>query len=355
VSESESLASQAPPEREGLPRNYRMRADSHYVEQLETPPQPVIRLLTVAQIECRDLPPPDGIESLTGSIALHGVLQPLMIRRHAGRYSLIAGRKRLAAAVAAGLSAVPCLLHEVDADAAAAIAAADNLRFDDAPAQQAGVGSASHRLLEAVNSDLSAIRTSMTLLRAARPGSLPQQVGADLIDAQTRRAAWLVSSMTGTFENNRLVPLGAIIHRVADGFEAHATLMGLQLESSVTPAAAVWKLPEGAATAVLTGAVFATLGCLDGVAKPVVQVQADAANARMLKIEVVQRAVRVPPDLGERAAEQETGRATELSPALALRMTRTVAAAHGGTAELTPLPGLGGVLQITFPRTEPAA
>ncbi|HJR58665.1 MAG TPA: ParB N-terminal domain-containing protein [Vicinamibacterales bacterium] len=328
-----------------------MRADAHYVDQLESPAQPVIRLLTTAQIECRDLPPPDCVEALAKSIALHGVLQPLIIRRHAGRYSLIAGRKRLAAAVAAGLSAVPCLLHEVDASGAAAIAAADNLRFEDSSAPGGLEGLLP--LLQAVSSDLSAIRTSMTLLRATRPGSLSQQVGADLIEAQARRAAWLVGSMTGTFENNRLVPLGAIIQRVADGFDAHATLTGLQLECSVTPSAAVWKLPEGAATAVIDGAVFATLRSLDGVARPVVKVQADTPHPRMVKIEVVQRAVRVPPGLGEGAGQPDAGRLAELSPALALRMARTVAAAHGGTVELTPLPGLGGVLQITFAATDP--
>jgi hypothetical protein len=329
-----------------------MRADAHYVDQLEAPTQPVIRLLPTAQIECRDLPSPDRLDALTKSIALHGVLQPLLIRRHAGRYSLIGGRKRLAAAVAAGLNAVPCLLHEVDASSASALAAADNVRVDDqvAPADAA----AWLPLLQAIGSDLSAIRTSTTLLRGTRPAGLSQQVGADLIDAQARRAAWLVGCMTGTFENDRLIPLAAIIQRVSDGFEAHATLTGLRLECSATPAASVWTLAEGATTAVINGAIFATLCCLDGIAKPLVQVHADAPHTRMLKIEVVQRAVRVPADLGQRAADQDPGRSSELSPALAVRMARSLASARGGTLELASLPGPGSVLQITFPASSPA-
>ena len=63
---------------------------------------------------------------------------------------------------------------------------------------------------------------------------LPQKVGADLIGSQTARAAWLVRSMLGTFEDSRLVPLGATVQRVADSFEAHRRLISLQLECSVT-------------------------------------------------------------------------------------------------------------------------
>ena len=118
------LTARANPEREGLPRNYRMRADAHYVDQLEAPAQPAIRMVKTSQIECRDVPPPENVESLTQSIAMHGILQPLLVRRQGGRYSIIAGRKRLAAAIAAGLASVPCALHEVDGAAAAARATA---------------------------------------------------------------------------------------------------------------------------------------------------------------------------------------------------------------------------------------
>ena len=79
-----------------------------------SPSQPVIRMLATAHIECRDLPTADAVEALTKSIAAHGVLQPVLVRRHGARYTLIAGRKRLAAAIAANLGAVPCLLHEAE-------------------------------------------------------------------------------------------------------------------------------------------------------------------------------------------------------------------------------------------------
>jgi hypothetical protein len=353
------ITARATPEREGLPRSYRMRADAHYVDQLETPAQPVVRLIAVGQIDCRDLPASDRVVTLTKSIGVHGVLQPLRVRKQGTRYSVIAGRKRLAAAIAAGLAAVPCTLHDVEGSAAAALAAADNLRIEEPPTfalsatagkarPAAGEHDAIRPMLAAIVSDLTAIRTSTSLLRTMPMAGLSQRVGADLIESQAIRAGWLVGCMLGTFENNRQVPLAAILQRVADGFEAQATLMGLQLDWSTTPAAAVWKLPEDSAAAVITGAIFATIGCLDGVVRPLVEIHADATLPRALKIEVVQRAVRMPAALEDDLITRDSGRAGELAPAVALRMARTIAAAQGATLEVTALPGNGSVLQITF-------
>ena len=335
------------PEREGLPRSYRMRADAHYVEQLGSPVQPVIRLLALGHIECRDLPPPNRVEALTRSIAAHGVLQPLIVRRHGARYTLIGGRKRLAAAMAANLGSVPCLVHDADGAAAAAIAAADNLRIDDPAVPSQAERNTSRLLLQALTSDLDTIQTSISLVRTPR-GGLPHQVGADLIEAQTSRAAWLASCLLGAFDDRRLVPLSAIIQRVADGFEAHARLTGVGLDCSVTPSAGVWRLPEDAMTAVLNGGLFAMLSCLEGVPAPRLELTAEAAHMRTLKIEVLQRVVRVVPKPEIDFADRDLGRPEELIPALALRTARTVAAAYGGSAELSPLPGSGSVMRITF-------
>ena len=342
------------PEREGLPRSYRMRADAHYVEQLGSPVQPVIRLLALGHIECRDLPPPGAVEALTRSVAAHGVLQPLIVRRHGARYALIGGRKRLAAAMAANLGSVPCLVHDADGAAAAAIAAADNLRIDDPAVPSEAERNRSRLLLQAVTSDLATIQTSISLLRTPR-GGLPHQVGADLIEAQASRAAWLASCMLGAFDVTRLVTLGAIIQRVADGFEAHSRLTGVELECSVTPAAGAWRLPEDAMTAVLNGALFAMLSCLEGVASPRVEVNAEAAHMRTLKIDVLQRVVRMVPKPEVDFADRDLSRPEELIPALALRIARSLAAAYGGSAELSPLPGFGSVMRITFVNPQPTA
>ena len=343
------------PEREGLPRSYRMRADAHYVEQLGAPTQPVIRLLEPAKIECKELPPPDGLEALTKSIAAHGVLQPLLVRRHGIRHTLIAGRKRLAACIASGVSMVPCLVHDVDAAGAVAIAAADNLRID-ASEGEAEVGRSTSRLaLQALASDLATIRTSLSLLKTTSRVSLQQQVGADLIETQAARAAWLAGCMLGPLDEGRPVPLGAIIQRVADTFAGYARLAGVELDCSVSPPAAVWKLPEDAMTSVINGALFTTLACLEGVAAPRVELNAEAVHTRTLKIEVVQRAVRLARKVEVNTADQESLTPEDLVPTLALRMAQTIAAVYGGKAEFSPLPGFGSVMRITFFSPHPMA
>ena len=367
VSESESITSQAaddnvpslgademltrrdgrtPSDREGLPRSYKMRADSHYVDELGA--QPVIRLLAPGQIECRDLPPAEGLDALSRSIAAHGMLQPLLLRKQGGRHILIAGRKRLAAAIAAAVKAVPCLVHDVDAAAAEALAAADNIRFGEQIVEPPPERDANVAVLAALNEDLAALRTSTALLRAGKQGTIPQKVGADMIEAQAARAAWLANCLHGAFTQTRSTTLAAIVQRVADEFEAQATLSGLHLECSVTPAASVWKLPEDALTAVIAGGVFASLALVDRVASPRVEIHADVSPSRTLKIEVVQRSVRVHPKIGEYLSELEFVREVDLVPALALRLARTIAAPYGGSAEMTALPGAGSVLHVTF-------
>jgi ParB family transcriptional regulator, chromosome partitioning protein len=55
----------------------------------------------------------DTLTELAASIALHGVLQPIVVRAtHHGAYELIAGERRLRAARTAGLSHVPAVIRE---------------------------------------------------------------------------------------------------------------------------------------------------------------------------------------------------------------------------------------------------
>lgn len=64
---------------------------------------------------------PAALDELTDSIRRHGVLQPILVRKQGTGYELIAGERRVRAAQAAGLSAIPALVRPLtDADAAVA-------------------------------------------------------------------------------------------------------------------------------------------------------------------------------------------------------------------------------------------
>lgn len=68
---------------------------------------------------------------LSESIKHNGILQPLTVRKAGNAYELIAGERRLKAAVMAGLSKVPCILQRADREEAAIFTIIENLQRCD--------------------------------------------------------------------------------------------------------------------------------------------------------------------------------------------------------------------------------
>jgi ParB family chromosome partitioning protein len=75
----------------------------------------------------------EAIDELTRSVAEHGVIQPLIVRRvSADRYQLIAGERRFRAAQKAGLKAVPVVVKDnVSNEASLEIALIENVQRED--------------------------------------------------------------------------------------------------------------------------------------------------------------------------------------------------------------------------------
>ena len=121
------------PVREGLPPAYRMRADSHYVEQLDAENPAPVRLIETRVIDVRG-DEPRLAAPFVDSVRRHGILQPILVQPRGNRFRLIAGRKRLAAAQAAGVREVPCLVQRVDEDQANLLADAANTPAQEPPA-----------------------------------------------------------------------------------------------------------------------------------------------------------------------------------------------------------------------------
>lgn len=73
-----------------------------------------------------------GLEELTRSIASNGIIQPLVVRPKAGdRYELVAGERRLRAAVALSLPAVPAVVRDVPDDRMLELALIENIQRKD--------------------------------------------------------------------------------------------------------------------------------------------------------------------------------------------------------------------------------
>ncbi len=73
----------------------------------------------------------DSLRELSDSIAQHGVLNPLTVRRRAGHYELVAGERRLRASCLAGLREVPCIVIDVNMEESSLLALVENIQRRD--------------------------------------------------------------------------------------------------------------------------------------------------------------------------------------------------------------------------------
>ena len=72
-----------------------------------------------------------GLDELKASIAEHGVLQPIIVRRAAGGFEIVAGERRVRACRALGLTRVPAVIREVDDSGMQTLALVENLQRED--------------------------------------------------------------------------------------------------------------------------------------------------------------------------------------------------------------------------------
>jgi ParB-like nuclease family protein len=353
-------------EREGLPRSYRMRADAHYVDQLDNGHGgPVIRVIPTRQIEALNLatastpgslPGSAGSTTLAQSVAAHGILQPLLVRRRGGRYQLIAGRKRLAVALAAGLPGVPCVIHEADDVKAAALTEADNVReASGAPGQRAEDVDCIQEVLQALSSDLAGMNALITFLGplgGQSRGTL-HQATADLLQAQAWRAAWLAGAaaiVMSPYRPGRAKPVASTLDRLRSGFEAETRLSRVQLEFAVAPEAGRMTFDENLGHAI-AGMIFSTLTWLQGVDDARLEIRADAPTHCTLKCQIVQRCAAPPQTAFEYVQGREAYRAGDAMATIGILAAKTFAAQSGDTIELAPVGRRGSVLQGSFGRS----
>jgi len=107
----------------------------------QSSPEPAVSETRVAsvpilQIEPNPLQPrtvfdPGRLQELANSIEAQGILQPLLVRRKASHYELIAGERRLRAAKLAGLSEVPAIVQDYADNQVLEIALIENIQRED--------------------------------------------------------------------------------------------------------------------------------------------------------------------------------------------------------------------------------
>jgi ParB family chromosome partitioning protein len=74
---------------------------------------------------------PEQMQRLAESIRVHGVLQPVVVRRVGDRYELVVGERRWRASREAGLEAIPAVVADIDARDRLEVALVENVQRRD--------------------------------------------------------------------------------------------------------------------------------------------------------------------------------------------------------------------------------
>src|SRR5881397_2277733 len=115
-----------------------------------------------------------ALDELAASIRSSGVIQPIIVRRFAGAYQLIAGERRWRAARQAGLDRIPAIVREATDSESLELALVENLLREDLnPMEEAEAyqqilgefGWKQEQLAQRVGRDRSTVANSLRLLK----------------------------------------------------------------------------------------------------------------------------------------------------------------------------------------------
>lgn len=73
----------------------------------------------------------NSIEELAHSISIHGVIQPIILRKVDNHYEIIAGERRYRAARSIGLIEIPSIIRSIDDEKAAKLSLIENIQRED--------------------------------------------------------------------------------------------------------------------------------------------------------------------------------------------------------------------------------
>jgi hypothetical protein len=266
---------------------------------------------------------------------------------------LIAGRKRLSAAVAAGLREVPCVVFEVDDEEAARLAEASNVTTKMIPHSANAVTNEAFLHGGADLAQSLATLTACTDLLSGAPSELSRAVAGNLIRAEVWRASCL---LLATRIVRRELPLvrGAIsvvalMGRLEQAFLPERQLRSVVFDtSSSVPRGSFVAGDEKLLTGALASAILSTLSWLDGVKDARLTMTAALEPVGHVTFTVSQETVAVPEVWLRRAFDHQwTDRPGGIPAAISMLAVRTVAEAHGGTATVGA--GRGTRISILMP------
>ena len=182
----------------------------------------------------RDQPRKDfdeqSLQELADSITLHGIIQPLIVRKIDQHYEIIAGERRWRAAKIAGLKEVPVIIKDYSEEEIAEISLIENIqRTDLNPIEEAkayeklinGYGLTQESLAERVSKSRTVVTNALRLLRlpedvqellekgALSTGHAKVILGAETAEQQSWLAKQVADMNLSVRETERLLKAAA--------------------------------------------------------------------------------------------------------------------------------------------------
>jgi hypothetical protein len=327
-----------------------MRADSHYVDLLTSrSPATRERRIAVAMLDAPQIADVPALVPLIESVRQHGVLQPLLVQEREGALRVISGQRRLAAAIAAGLREVPCLVHDVDNRTAERM----RLACDGTEAPAPTVPTAADQSGEVLARSL-ATASSLADLLTGDISDLSRGVVGGLLRAELFRANSVLQGariVRGELAVLRgAVAVTPLIDRVLQGFAAERRMRKVEFIPQIDlPHGHIVVADERLLGAALTGAAIATLALLESLPATRVAVVAGLTARRQLTLAVSQDHVVPSPVWAQRAFDLEwRDRPGGAAAVLAMASVQQAARAHGGDAAAMLSPR-GSRIALTIP------
>ena len=152
-----------------------------YVEPPASAPRERAGEIAVADIDPNPDQPrrvfePGALDALAESIRIHGVLQPVVVRRAGDRYELVVGERRWRASKLAGIASIPAVVLEIDPRDRLEVALVENVQRRDlnpielavAFRALADTGATQEEIGQRVGMDRSSIANHLRLLELSR-------------------------------------------------------------------------------------------------------------------------------------------------------------------------------------------
>ena len=156
-----------------------------------------------------------NLAELAASIQANGIVQPIVVRPHAGRYQIIAGERRWRASQQAGLRRIPAVVKEVPDDKMLELALIENIQRQELnPIEEANayrrlienIGLTQEQVAERVGKERTLITTTMRLLK------LPDDIRKHIIHGKLSLSHGRALLMSDDAKIQREVGQSAIDH-----------------------------------------------------------------------------------------------------------------------------------------------